>query len=36
MSITNQIWFILMALCLLGFVLVLLKRGVLAVKYALL
>lgn len=36
MSITNQIWFILMAVCLLVFVLALLKRGVLAVKYALL
>lgn len=36
MTITNQIWFIVMAVCLLAIVLHLLNRGVLAVKYAIL
>lgn len=36
MSIVNQICFVCMAVCLLAFVLVLLNRGVLAVKYAIL
>jgi hypothetical protein len=36
MTLTNQIWFIIMAVCLLLFVLLLLKKGVLTVKYSLL
>lgn len=36
MTLTNQIWFIVMAICLLAVVLYLLNRGVLAVKYAIL
>lgn len=36
MTLTNQIWFIVMAVCLLAVVLYLLNRGVLAVKYAIL
>ncbi|MCI2047575.1 MAG: DUF2304 domain-containing protein [Faecalibacterium sp.] len=36
MTLINQIWFIIMAVCLLLMVLLLLKKGVLTVKYSLL